>query len=353
MARRSTGTTFSDATRASDVTAGRSGPVPGGQPVGAWVRGLRPPKTPADPGRANGYLVERERLIIDDVNTVLTVFLAGRECPYSCVYCDLWKGTLQGDTPPGSLPRQLEAVLQEVTAAGHFDDGEGLGLKLYNASNFFDSRAVPLADHRALADVINGSGAYFETVTVESHPCLVLGANLDFADWIDGELEVAMGLETVHEAALARLNKRMTVQDFDRAAEYLHTLDVMVRAFVLVGVPFVPPEEDLEWVVRSVEHAVDRGAWYVSLIPVRGGNGALEALVERGEFTPPSLAHLEDALDATLTECAVVTADLWDLDRLADCPGCAEDRRLRLERINLSGRREPRIECDLCRAGGR
>ena len=73
-----------------------------------------------------------------------------------------------------------------------------------------------------------------------------------------------------------------------------------MRAFVLVGAPFVPPEEAVEWAVRSAVHAFEQGAERVSLIPVRGGNGAMEALREAGDFTPPRLDQLEEALERCL-----------------------------------------------------
>jgi hypothetical protein len=106
----------------------------------------------------------------------------------------------------------------------------------------------------------------------------------------------------------------------------------------------VPPEEAVEWAVRSAAHACEQGAERVSLIPVRGGNGALEAL----GFTPPRLDQLEEALERCLSLNGIVTADLWDARRFASCPECAKGRIARLERMNQSGRSEPRIACVAC-----
>ena len=61
-----------------------------------------------------------------------------------------------------------------------------------------------------------------------------------------------MGLETVHPAALEALNKRMTTDDFARAADDLRRRDVSLsRVFVLIAPPFVPAEEQDEWLLRS------------------------------------------------------------------------------------------------------
>jgi archaeosine synthase beta-subunit len=316
-------------------------------PADRRIRAARPPKEAVDPRRPLGVLWEEERTPDRGVVPALTVFLAGAECPFTCVFCDLWRRTLDGPTPPGSLPAQLERALAEAGEAGPARLSGAL-VKLYNAGNFFDPRAVPAADEGALAALV----ASFFRVVVESHPRLVGERALRFAAALGGRLEVAMGLETVHPRALPRLNKRMTVADFDRAAERLAAGGVGLRAFVLVGAPFVPPAEAVEWAVRSAAHAFARGAGTVALIPVRGGNGALEELAARGEWEPPTLALLEEALDRCVAlGGGVAVADLWDLPRLARCPACAEPRRRRLARINLSGRTEPRIACGECGGG--
>jgi hypothetical protein len=96
---------------------------------------------------------------------------------------------------------------------------------------------------------------------------------------------------------------------------------------------------------------VERGAAVVSIIPVRGGNGEMERLAALGEFTPPTLRDLEDALDRSLSlGRAVITADLWDAERLGTCTGCLADRVERLRRLNVSGRAEPRVVCARCDA---
>lgn len=307
------------------------------------IRAARPPKEAPDPWRPLGVVWERERTPDRGVMPALTVFLAGAECPFTCVFCDLWRHTLDGPTPPGSLPAQLALALAGEPPAPY---AETL-IKLYNASNFFDPRAVPEADEAALVPLL----APFPRVVVESHPRLIGRSCLAFAAALGGRLEVAMGLETVHPRALAGLNKRMTVEDFDRAAERLAEAGIGLRAFVLVGAPFVPAEEAVEWAVRSAAHALARGAGTVVLIPVRGGNGAMEELAARGQLTPPSLAQLEDVLDRCLAlgGGGVALADLWDLERLACCPACAAARRERLERINLTGSPEPRVACGVCR----
>ncbi len=303
-----------------------------------WIRSLRPPKETVEPFLPLGHLWEEERTEAGTVRT-LTVFLAGAECPFTCIYCDLWRRTLDGPTPPGALPAQLQKVLEEEIVP------PSAAVKLYNASNFFDPRAVPEEDRPALLELLRP----FVRVTVESHPRLVGWHCLDFASRLEGRLEVALGLETVHPEALPRLNKQMTLADFDRAADVLRSSGIGVRAFVLVGVPFVAREEAVYWAVRSAEYAFQRGAGRVSLIPVRGGNGALEVLDREGNFFPPGLGQLEEAFERALElEGGIVQVDLWDAHLFASCGACAAARINRLARMNLTGRPEPRPGCPAC-----
>lgn len=293
------------------------------------IRALRPPKPHVDPYVAHGSIVEPERRPDGVVEQTLTVFLAGAECPFTCSFCDLWRYTIEGPTPRGAIPAQLEAVLAHQQASASIQR-----IKLYNASNFFDPRAIPESDLPAIAELCTP----FAGVTVESHARTVGPRTLDFARRIGGRLEVAIGLETVHPVAAASLNKQLDLDRFDRAAEVLAANDIDLRVFVLLGAPYVPHDESVEWTVRAVEYAVSRGAAMVAIIPVRGGNGELERLQALGHFTPPTLAQLDEALERSLGFApAAITADLWDVERLAADPDERIERVERMRRMNLTG----------------
>lgn len=305
------------------------------------IRALRPPKTYVDPFKAHGSLLEEERRPDGAIEQALTVFLAGAECPFTCTFCDLWKWTVDGATPPGALTTQLQHVLEAHA---------GLGpdrIKLYNASNFFDGRAVPPKDQAGMARLT----APFGAVTVESHANTIGPRTLAFARQLSGRLEVAMGLETIHPLGIAQLNKRLELPRFDRAAAFLVDNDIDLRVFVLLGAPFVSASEVVSSTVSTVEYAVERGASVVSIIPVRGGNGEMERLQVAGQFDPPTLLQLEMALDGCVhfTD-AVVTADLWDIEQLPACEYCRAARIERLQRLNAAGRAEPSVECLACSA---
>lgn len=300
------------------------------------IRALRPPKPAVDPWRPHGALMEDERRPDGRLERVLTIFLAGAECPFTCAFCDLWRYTVDGPTPVGAIPAQIAKAL---AAAGTPRPDR---VKLYNASNFFDRRAVPPEDVPRIAELCRD----FAGVTVESHANTVGEDALDFARRLGGRLEVAIGLETIHPHALERLNKRLELARFDAAVRLLRDGDLDVRVFVLLGAPYVPPAESVAWTVSSVDHAARAGASVVAIIPVRGGNGEMERLAQAGHFVPPTLEQLEQALEGSLPRSGVtVTADTWDLERLTACPDCRAAREQRLRRMNLSQRPEPRVVC--------
>jgi radical SAM enzyme (TIGR01210 family) len=332
-------------------------PDPPGYPEGStdrdrFVLERRPPRRRLDPFRYQSLLVEEEPTAKGGLATVATVFLTGRECPWRCVMCDLWRNTIEEDTPIGAIPAQLDGALTELDARP--DEASSSVVKLYNASSFFDPRAVPVADYDAIASRL----VEFDHVVVESHPALVgplldrLREALDRANRPGDPrvgLEVAMGLETAHAESLARLHKKMTLDDFRRAADYLKAREAALRVFLIVHPPFIPSAKREESLANSVAFAFDCGASVVSLIPTRSGNGAMEALTDQGQFEAPTLSEFERAVSLARA-CARgrVLADLWDLERLATCPRCFFDRRERLRLQNLQQCGLPPIPCNAC-----
>ena len=303
-----------------------------------------------DPFRPHVFFIERERAEDGAVVPVATVFLTNRECPWRCLYCDLWKNTLSETVPAGAIPSQIDFALAEPGI------GEARQIKLYNAGSFFDPKAIPPEDFPAIAKRVAG----FDRVIVESHPALIDDAVLRFRDLLMNhepqttsgvqKLEIAMGLEIADDEILVGLNKRMTLKMFSRAAEFLVQHDIAVRVFVIVKPPFVRTDsEALAFARRSVDFAFDCRASVVSLIPARAGTAELEVLASTGDFAPPKIETLEAAHDYGLgLRRGRVFADLWDFEKLVGCQGCVADRRERLNQMNLEQAVLPRIQCQSC-----
>jgi radical SAM enzyme (TIGR01210 family) len=312
-----------------------------------FVLARRGARTPHDPWLAQGLIVEEEPAGDGRRTSIATVLLTGRECPWRCTMCDLWRHTIDTDTPRGAIPAQVAAARTALLDTGTVVTG----MKLYNAGSFFDPRAVPEADYDAIAASLAG----LSHLIVESHPALV-GRRVD--RWLAAlarqpggtapALEVAMGLETAHPDALDRLNKRFTLEGFAAAARALAERGIALRVFLLIAPPFVPAAEQEAWLLASVDAALSCGAAVVSLVPTRPGNGALDDLAAAGWFQAPDLDLIERSFASALAHAAGrarIFVDAWDLERFATCPWCVGARRERLVAMNLAQRVLPPVSC--------
>lgn len=292
---------------------------------------LRPDAERPKPGDSPiAALIEQEPSCpTGDPLDVLTVLLRGSECRFRCLMCDLWKSTHLGETPAGAIPRQIKEAITSLAA----DKQQPRWLKLYNASNFFANYNVPKVDFPEIAKLCSP----FERVIVENHPKVSNASINQFRDEISGQLEIAMGLETIHPDVLKSLNKGMTLNDFSRACDELLQSSIDVRAFVLLRPPGMCEAEGIEWCLKSIEFAVSCGVRHISVIPLRAGNGAIEHLASQGLFETPHVESLEVILRDSITALvATITVDIWDWPKLrGHCPKCESSRRSRLESANL------------------
>jgi len=301
----------------------------------AWVFEKRPAREALDPLIPWEYFVEAERASTGAIEPVATIFLTNRECPFRCLMCDLWRNTLATSVPRGAIPAQIDFALSALPPARH--------MKLYNSGSFFDPQAIPVVDYPAIAARANR----FKRLIVENHPALTGDACLRFRDLLNAQFEVALGLETAHPEVLAGLNKRMTLDQFSRAAAFLRRNGIDVRVFILVQPPLMPPGEALHWAKVSLQFAMDQAATAVTLIPTRAGNGAMEALAAAGQFAAPALHTLESAMEYGLQlNAGRVFVDLWGLR--ATCAACHAQRTDRLRQMNLHQVVLDRIVCERC-----
>lgn len=306
--------------------------------LNAWVLAERPPKNVVDAWRPYQYLVEPERTRGRVVEDVGTVFLTNRECPFRCLMCDLWKNTLDERVPDGAILTQIDWALANLPPVRN--------LKLYNSGNFFDAQAIPSGELPRIAERLS----FLQTLIVECHPRLVGPACFEFRNQLRPELQVAMGLETVHPQVLPRLNKRMTLIDFESAAQRLKDHGIGIRAFLLLRPPYLDEMEGLHWAKRSIDFAFGVGVECCVIIPTRGGNGAMEQLQKAGSFGPPRLASLEAATEYGIELGAGrVFADLWNIEQLFRCQACGPERAQRLLSMNLTQTIPRRVHCAECK----
>ena len=299
-----------------------------------WIVATRVKKNRVDPQKPYIWLVEKERTISGKIEDTAIIFLSNRECPFHCLMCDLWKNTTDKSVPVGAIPDQIEWALKQMPEVKH--------LKLYNSGSFFDKKAIPEEDYKRIASVIRG----FETVIVESHPKFINERCLRFRDMIEPELQVAIGLETVHPEILLKLNKQMSLDDFDNSVNYLTQNGITSRAFILLRPPFMSESEGIYWAKKSIDFAFNAGVECCTVIPVRAGNGAMDLLMEKGDFSLPNIHSLETVLEYGISlDAGRVFADVWDLGLFSNCKKCIDQRTSRLVDVNLSQRIPGQVTC--------
>ncbi|WP_417383419.1 radical SAM protein [Gimesia sp.] len=289
------------------------------------ILAARPPKNSVTPQQPYAFLNEIEYQSAGQTADISTIFLTNRECPFRCLMCDLWKNTLDESLKPGQITEQIRFALERLPPARQ--------IKLYNSGNFFDAKAIPPADLPEIASLVQN----YERVIVENHPLLCNQSCIDFQQQFPGQLEIAMGLETVHPEILQALNKRMTLDDFARANEFLLKQGIQTRVFILLKPPFMEEQEGIDWAIRSVEYAFAQGVSCCSVIPTRAGNGMLEQLEQNGRYSLPAFASIETTLKSCLQlNQGRVFMDLWDLDQLYQSEPDLQQRLSKLQRMNLT-----------------
>lgn len=299
-----------------------------------WIVSNRPDRNATDFTRPYHWMVEKERNSYGQIKDTGIIFLTNKECSFHCLMCDLWKNTTKDPVPLGAIPEQISWALGKMSGVKQ--------IKLYNSGSFFDVKAIPVEDHVPIASLVGD----YETVIVEAHPKIIDEKCLRFNDMLQAELEVAIGLETVHPEILQKLNKSMTVSDFEKAVKYLTSNNIRSRAFILLRTPFMSEKEGITWAKRSIDLAFEAGVDCCTVIPVRPGNGAMDVLMRRGEFEKPSLESLEEVLDyGVALGAGRVYADTWDLEQFSTCAECFRDRFDRLTKINLDQSIPDRVKC--------
>jgi radical SAM enzyme (TIGR01210 family) len=293
-----------------------------------------------DPTKPYAAFVEREHSSAGEVEDVAAIFLTNKECPFRCVFCDLWKNTLPDRIADGLVAEQVDWALAKFPEPVH--------VKLYNAGSFFDQEAIPSADLPRIAQLLAGK----RSAIVECHPHFVDDRCISFAKAIAPvKLEIALGLETVDPEVLPRIKPSMSLDDFARAARFLKNNDIDMRAFILLGPPGHFGAARSDWAKRSIEYAFSLGVGCCVVIPVRPGNGIVDALASQGHYSRTNLAELQSVIEYGIRlGRGRVFADLWDVEQFAACPDCSASRIAALEQMNLTQRLAPPTPCSCIRA---
>jgi archaeosine synthase beta-subunit len=248
---------------------------------------------PAAPEAARRYVnqwVEDEAIGTERVRAFVLI-LKTRGCYWAdakgCSMCGYAKDTLGRSATPQELAEQTSRALARYRDEPY--------VKVYTSGSFLDDREVDPASRRAFVASFAGRA---KRLLFETLPEFATESSLaPLREAFDGELEVALGLETTDPTVLARyVHKNAPPSEYLAAGDRVRALGLRAKAYLLLKPPYLTEQESVADVVRSVEEAAGHFD-ALSVNPVHIQNGTVvEWLYHRGRYRPPWLWSVVEAL---------------------------------------------------------
>jgi hypothetical protein len=257
----------------------------------AVARDRRPaPAGPADASRYVNQWVEREAIGAEEVPAFVLI-LRTRGCYWAdekgCSMCGYAKDTLGRSATPAELAVQLQHALLRYREEPY--------VKIYTSGSFLDDREVDPESRRRLVEAFSGRARrlLFETLPEFATPEQLEPLRTGF----EGEIEVALGLESTNPTVLARyVHKNAPPSDYLAAADRVRALGLRAKAYLLLKPPYLTESESIRDVLKSVGDAAPRFD-ALSINPVHIQNGTVvEWLFRRGRYRPPWLWSVVETL---------------------------------------------------------
>jgi archaeosine synthase beta-subunit len=248
---------------------------------------------PAGPESARRYVnlwTEDESLGGERVRAFVLI-LKTRGCYWAdlkgCSMCGYAKDTLGRSATPAELAEQLARALERYHGEPY--------VKLYTSGSFLDDREVDPESRRAIVGTFSGRARrlLFESLPEFATPEALGPLKTAF----DGELEVALGLESTDPTVLGRyVHKSASPEEYLAAGDRVRALGLRAKAYLLLKPPYLTESEAIEDVVRSVRDAAPHFD-ALSVNPVHIQNGTVvEWLYRRGRYRPPWLWSVAETL---------------------------------------------------------
>jgi hypothetical protein len=255
------------------------------------TRGLAPREGSLD--EPTKVWTEQERLG-DGVVDALVVILKTRGCTWAlqggCTFCGYVNDSMVRKVSAGNMLAQMRLALAQSYKAQPV-------VKVYTSGSFLDDTEVP---REAQAGVLAQLPEGVRKVTVEAQSHHASQDKLVAARGAlrpEVELEVAFGLESVHEPVLAySVNKDDRFADFVVACGHARALGVRTKAYVMLKPPFLTEREALDDAVSTALAAAPH-CDLLSINPCNvQGRTLVEKLWRRGLYRSPWLWSVAESL---------------------------------------------------------
>lgn len=255
------------------------------------ARDRRPePAGPTDARRYVNQWVEREAIGAEEVSAFVLI-LRTRGCYWAdekgCSMCGYAKDTLGRSATPEELAEQLAHAVARYRGEPY--------VKVYTSGSFLDDREVDPESRRALVAAFSGTA---RRLLFETLPEFAVAGHLEpLRSAFEGEIEVALGLESTNPTVLGRyVHKNAPPSDYLAAGDRVRALGLRAKAYLLLKPPYLTESESIRDVVRSVGEAAPHFD-ALSVNPVHIQNGTVvEWLFRRGRYRPPWLWSVVESL---------------------------------------------------------
>ena len=176
-------------------------------------------------------------------NTVTIVIESGKCAWGKCVFCGFGKNI--GIQP--NVEKLKEIFIKKMKK---FEDVNIRTLKIFCSGSFLDDNQFPPEFRKYVNDYCSTHG--IENLVIETRPEFITSEKLK--DFSNVSLCVAIGLEVADDKILRKLNKGITLQDYEDAVNILRENNVRVRTYLLANPPFV--ENNKNYLHDSVNYAL-------------------------------------------------------------------------------------------------
>ena len=240
---------------------------------------------------------ERDRLNGEVVDSFV-VILRTRGCRWAkisgCSMCGYYNDTNPQITEEDMM-HQIEDALSKYKGEKY--------VKIYTSGSFLDDGEVPESVQKKIFESFSGA----ERIVVETRPEFV---NREKANMLKsyGNVMVALGLESVNdETLLFRINKGFLVRHYLKAVDILKEKNVKIKTYALLKPPFMSEADAIREATEAILFAAKHSE-VVSLNPMNiQKNTLVEYLWKRGEYRPPWLWSIVEALKRTYGATEIVS----------------------------------------------
>ncbi len=184
--------------------------------------------------------------------------------------------------------RELTAILDDFFS-NLKDDSV---VKIFGSGSFFDEKQIPKEIFEYFVNKCRENK--ISEIYVESRPEFITKEKILGLKETNAKINIAIGLESAGDKILKTINKGFKVNDFENAANLIHSLDCKVRVYLLVNLPVKNRNAELE---KSVNYGLNYADSIVLINLLPHENSEIYDLWIKGEWNFLSKEEFFDITD--------------------------------------------------------